>query len=747
TPPENNNLKPFFPPPPPPPPTTTTTRITNRKLPFLAALAALVFALALVNCVDLIDTSEETKTTQTPTKADFNITGLSQLYNGSPRAVKITRKSGKSNGTITVYYEGTDGTAYDKSTAAPSLIGTYAVTFDVAERGDWKAASGLSAGTLDIYGTTPKAADFTFSGLSQFYDGNTKTLSISPKSGKSAGTITVYYEGTGGTAYNKGIVPPTLIGTYAVTFDVAEDGVWEAVSGLSAGTLTITAPALTGTPTVTGNPTVGNTLAADTGGLNGTGTYSYEWKRGNTQAAVNTPIGGNQDTYTLSPSDKGAYITVTVTCSGNSGRRTSAAVGPVMEAAQGADLAAKLAWLKANAQSDTIYAVTVDKDEQLAGTAYDGSNDNNLGYSGKSNVTVLLEGVGGERAISLSSNGSLFTADSGVTLILGNGITLKGKSSNNEAIVTVHSGGSLTMQAGAKLTGNTLPQWDWGGGVFVNGTFTMNGGEISGNAVGDYAGGGGVYVGGTFTMNGGKISGNTASSSSYDSGFGGGVYVAGTFTMNGGEISGNAVGDYAGGGGVYVGGTFTMNGGRISGNTANSIGSGGGVCMDGGTFTMNGGEISGNNATAFTPFGGGGGVAMFHESSFTMSGGKISDNTAFYNGGGVVVMNSTFTMLNGEISGNTADFQGGGVDVYSGTFRIVTGTIYGSNGGTVALRNTAENGAALFKMDSSCVVQCGTFNGTTWNGTSLMLSQRQLYAFHYSYYTNSTIKVVNGNLQ
>jgi formylglycine-generating enzyme required for sulfatase activity len=55
----------------------------------------------------------------------------------------------------------------------------------------------------------------------------------------STGAITVYYEGTGDTTYAKDTALPTAIGTYAVTFDVAADTNWNAASGLSAGTLTI----------------------------------------------------------------------------------------------------------------------------------------------------------------------------------------------------------------------------------------------------------------------------------------------------------------------------------------------------------------------------------------------------------------------------------------------------------------------------------------------------------------------------
>jgi formylglycine-generating enzyme required for sulfatase activity len=88
--------------------------------------------------------TNNTSNSQTPVASDYNITGLSQVWDGSPKTVNITHKPGKSPGAITIYYNG--------SATAPSAAGSYAVTFNVAAAPDWKAASGLSAGTLVISG-------------------------------------------------------------------------------------------------------------------------------------------------------------------------------------------------------------------------------------------------------------------------------------------------------------------------------------------------------------------------------------------------------------------------------------------------------------------------------------------------------------------------------------------------------------------------------------------------------------------
>jgi len=181
----------------------------------------------------------------TPAVGDYTISGIGTFtYNGNVRVVTVTPKEGKSAGTRTVKYNG--------STTAPSTAGTYTVTFDVAVAGDFSAVSGLSAGTLTIEKATPTAADYTISGLTQTYDGNSKTVTIMVKTGKSDGAMTV--------KYNSNTTAPSAAGTYTITFDVAEVTNFNAASGLFAGMLTIEKA----TPT-----------AADYN-ISGTGSFTYD---------------------------------------------------------------------------------------------------------------------------------------------------------------------------------------------------------------------------------------------------------------------------------------------------------------------------------------------------------------------------------------------------------------------------------------------------------------------------------------
>jgi fibronectin type 3 domain-containing protein len=378
----------------------------------------------------------------------------------------------------------------------------------------------------------------------------------------------------------------------------------------------------------------------------------------------------------------------------------------------GNGLAAKLAWLQSNAISNNYYIIEVDKDENIG--------PQTLSYSGKSNITIILRGDGVMRTVNLSSSGRLFLVNSGVTLILDNNITLKGRASNNNFLVYIDNGGTLVMNNEVKIIDNKTSSSPGGGVRVYGGSFTMNGGEISGNtaASGSITTGSGVYVNsGTFTMHGGKISGNTASGSITT---GSGVYVSsGTFTMYGGEISGNtASGSIATGSGVYVNsGTFTMHSGEISGNTASDLG--GGVYMSSGTFTMYGGEISDNRAGVsvgsgtFTMEDGkisgntGRGVSV-GTGTFTMEDGKISDNT----GSGVFIESDssrrtgTFTMNDGEISGNS----GGGVSVYYGSFTM--------NDGEISDNTTSGGGGGVSVYYSSFTMNGGTISGNTTNSNA-----------------------------
>jgi len=381
-------------------------------------------------------------------------------------------------------------------------------------------------------------------------------------------------------------------------------------------------------------------------------------------------------------------------------------------------LAEQLAWLRTNAQSGGNHTITISRDESLTPAQAELP-------SGRNNLTITLRGDGTIRTVSLAENGSLFDVDSGVTLVLDNNVTLRGRTGNDNSLIHVRTGGTLVMNTGAIITGNTETSTvnTWGGGVMLwdGGTFTMNGGEITNNSANA---GGGVQAQGTFVMRGGTISDNTARTA------GGGVNAArGVFVIHNGTISGNtATGpSLVAAGGVLVGGDgiFTMYNGRIFDNTAHSSAAGawGGGISVGGTFTMHGGEIFDNTATG-TTWGQAGGVLVnsYAGGLFDMRDGVISGNVTVSNGVGWANGGGVFVCGYNAVGGTF--LMSGGAILYDNVIRH-TGNMSGSN---VAL-TVGTHGA------NSATAQFGTIIGDSFSRRGDLTT------------TNSTVRVVNGVLQ
>jgi uncharacterized protein (TIGR02145 family) len=260
----------------------------------------------------------------------------------------------------------------------------------------------------------------------------------------------------------------------------------------------------------------------------------------------------------------------------------------------------KLTWLQSNAESGDSYIIKVNLDEIIDKTddfseIFTGSFSykGNLSYKGKSDITIILKGVGTNRTISREYNGgTVFTVGSGVTLVLDNikiqtGRRILAGPPSRGALVEVSDGGTLVMNDGSTITGAVYPDngipgkgeyvsINSGGGVhiFNGGTLEMNDGSTIIFNTNNFSNGGGVYVssGGTFIMKGGIITSNVcfpipdvammlASKGKFNATGeehykGGGVYVSGkgTFTKTGGTITGyasdlgrgNQVRDFAG---------------------------------------------------------------------------------------------------------------------------------------------------------------------------------------------------------
>jgi hypothetical protein len=207
-------------------------RNTLRLLGIIAL--AVIIGFSMVAC-DNGTTSSTTTTEEYPVKDDYTSSSLSLSYDGTEKTVTITPKDGKSTGAVTVFYNG--------STAKPVNAGSYAISFNVAASGKYRAAEGIYFGQLvinPVAGTKPVKADFSISGLSAIYNDNVPCpVSIYALPGKTNGTIIIYYTGADVT-YAKTQAPPYAIGRYNVTFDVgAGTNGYDAETNLDAGQLVI----------------------------------------------------------------------------------------------------------------------------------------------------------------------------------------------------------------------------------------------------------------------------------------------------------------------------------------------------------------------------------------------------------------------------------------------------------------------------------------------------------------------------
>jgi len=142
----------------------------------------------------------------------------------------------------------------------------------------------------------PIAADYTISGTGTFtYNGSTMIVTVTPKTGKSAGAVTVKYNGN--------TVAPSAIGTYTVTFDVAAAAGFSAASGLSAGTLTIKAASSGGGGGGGGSSGGGGSTAKGNGAAVSTPTLNTITNNSITINAVSAPSTGQSVEYAINTSN------------------------------------------------------------------------------------------------------------------------------------------------------------------------------------------------------------------------------------------------------------------------------------------------------------------------------------------------------------------------------------------------------------------------------------------------------------
>ncbi len=221
-------------------------------------------------------------------------------------------------------------------------------------------------------------------------------------------------------------------------------------------------------------------------------------------------------------------------------------------------------------------------------------------------------------AIDADGSGTALTVSTTVPVTLEN-IKITGGNATNGGGIYVASGADVTLKENAVVADNTA--YSQGGGVYVEGSFTLDGGVIGDASKTEHA----------------TISDNSNRTTFWDSD-GGGIYftASGKVAIKSGIIAYNY--SFRGGGidcdlGSYQSTSqLTIKGGEIRYNCCaqkdglyNWNACGGGIFVNGAKFSFTGGEIHHN-------FGGdgGGGIFLQNTNDAVMSGGSIHDND-YYN--------------------------------------------------------------------------------------------------------------------
>ncbi|MCL4298614.1 MAG: DUF11 domain-containing protein [Anaerolineae bacterium] len=243
-------------------------------------------------------------------------------------------------------------------------------------------------------------------------------------------------------------------------------------------------------------------------------------------------------------------------------------------------------------------------------------------------------------------------------------------------------------------------------------TPTIEGLRITGGSVSDWEYGGGIYVeSAAATIRNNYIFNNKADDGSdpdFTWDFGGGVFLgAGHSTLISNVITGNWA-SYGGGGLMLIGSQATFSRNIISSNRAGCGGGGFGAIYSPGLL-LDSNIITGNTVNSPCSYSAGGGAIIDQYTDALLVNNLIAGNQANEQGSGLYIRASSVRLLHNTIANNSGgDGSGIYVDVNDGTGIITKSTI--------ALTNTI-----IVSQTVGVTVTAGstlTLNSTLWNGNT-----------------------------
>jgi hypothetical protein len=418
--------------------------------------------------------NEPAPSNQTPIAGDFNISGTGTFtFDGTAKTVTVTAKAGKTTGTVSV--------KYNASTTAPSAVGTYTVTFDVAAATGWNAASGLAAGTLSI--TAAPSFTVTFN-ADNGTTPTTETVAQGGKATKPADPTKAFALAAG---FYAGPLPTSF--TF-IEWRKSDGTAWNFTTDSVTSNITLTA-AYTSSPINIDGQTGANIIA---------------------KAVAYINANSNATEYTL-VLDANVDNVAAITLNRNNVTLTITSVDTTERVISKGTANGAIFTIGAVAGTSTNVKLVIDGNVTLQGksdnsAALVGVNrGGSLELKGNAKITGNTNTSTGSRGSGINASGTITM--SGNAQISGN-TTMSGSGAGVYLSGSSASSASLTMDGNAKIINNISSTTDnneidvSSGGVFIgsNATFTMNGGEISGNSAttsnsSGQARGGGVLINGS----------------------------------------------------------------------------------------------------------------------------------------------------------------------------------------------------------------------------------------------------------